>query len=69
MALLRLYTTTGNQDAYDLAHFLEERGNPSGVNGRHFYGVAAQGRGDVPWKRFLSEGQAILVFAGSRANY
>ncbi|QKX55142.1 uncharacterized protein TRUGW13939_02234 [Talaromyces rugulosus] len=52
LALLRLYSMTGNEDAYDLArYFLEERGNPSGVNGRHYFDVEAEERGDVPWKR------------------
>lgn len=52
LALLRLYSVTGNEDSYDLArYFLEERGNPSGVNGRHYFDVEAEARGDAPWKR------------------
>ncbi|KAK9422296.1 hypothetical protein SUNI508_04975 [Seiridium unicorne] len=38
LALLRLYSATGNQDAYDLAkYFLEERGNPTGQDGLLYY--------------------------------
>jgi DUF1680 family protein len=52
LALLRLYSATGNEDAYALArYFLEERGNPSGVNGRHYFDVEAEARGDAPWMR------------------
>ena len=52
LALLRLYSVTGNEDAYALGrYFLEERGNPVGVNGRHYFDVEAEARGDAPWKR------------------
>ncbi|CRG92704.1 Glycosyltransferase-like protein LARGE2 [Talaromyces islandicus] len=52
LALLRLYSMTKHEDAYDLArYFLEERGNPTGVNGRHYFDVEAEKRGDDPWKR------------------
>ncbi|KAI0601635.1 hypothetical protein F4775DRAFT_589403 [Biscogniauxia sp. FL1348] len=52
LALLRLYTVTGNQDAYDLAkYFIEERGNPKGQDGMHYYDWERQQRGDSPWKR------------------
>jgi len=37
LALIRFYTATGNQDAYDLAqYFIEERGNPTGQDGSMF---------------------------------
>lgn len=52
LALLRLYSVTGNRDAYDLArYFLEERGNPKGQDGKHYYDWEAEQRGDSPWKR------------------
>ncbi|KAI1636984.1 hypothetical protein F4809DRAFT_650137 [Biscogniauxia mediterranea] len=52
LALLRLYTVTGNRDAYDLAkYFIEERGNPKGQDGMHYYDWERQQRGDSPWKR------------------
>ncbi|ROW00745.1 hypothetical protein VMCG_06460 [Cytospora schulzeri] len=38
LALLRLYRTTGDIKAYELARFfLTERGNPVGQDGRHYY--------------------------------
>lgn len=50
--MLRLYSATGNQDAYDLAkYFLEERGNPKGQDGKHYYDWEAEQRGESPWKR------------------
>ncbi|KAF2994692.1 hypothetical protein E8E13_002449 [Curvularia kusanoi] len=52
LALLRLYTETGNNDAYKLArYFIEERGNPTGQNGEMFYDWEARQRNDSPWKR------------------
>ena len=52
LALLRLYTATGDSSAYDLArYFVEERGNPTGQNGKQFYDWEAEKRGDSPWKR------------------
>ncbi|CAJ2503319.1 Uu.00g107130.m01.CDS01 [Anthostomella pinea] len=52
LALLRLYTATRNQDAYELAqYFLEERGNPTGQDGMRYYGWERVQRGDSPWKR------------------
>ncbi|KAI1085310.1 glycoside hydrolase family 127 protein [Whalleya microplaca] len=52
LALLRLYTATGNQDAYELArYFVEERGNPKGQDGMLYYEWERQQRGDSPWKR------------------
>ncbi len=52
LALLRLYSVTGLRDAYELArYFLEERGNPKGQDGKHYYACEAERRGDSPWKR------------------
>ncbi len=52
LALLRLHSVTGNEDAYELArYFIEERGNPRGQDGAHFYDWEAHQRGDSPWKR------------------
>ncbi|KAF4812679.1 Non-reducing end beta-L-arabinofuranosidase [Colletotrichum siamense] len=54
LALLRFHAATGSRDAYDLARFfLEERGNPRGQDGQHFYDwEAAVRRDDEPrWKR------------------
>ncbi|KAB5566694.1 hypothetical protein GE09DRAFT_1284443 [Coniochaeta sp. 2T2.1] len=52
LALLRLYSVTGLRDAYDLArYFLEERGNPTGQHGKHYFEWEAEQRGDTPWKR------------------
>ena len=47
LALLRLYHRTQNPKHLDLARFfLTERGNSTGVNGRHYYVVEAEERGD-----------------------
>ncbi len=47
LALLRLHAKTGDPKHLELArYFLEERGNPKGVNGRHYYEVEAELRGD-----------------------
>ncbi|KAF9880933.1 hypothetical protein CkaCkLH20_01975 [Colletotrichum karsti] len=52
LALLRFYSATGSQDAYDLARFfLEERGNPAGQDGKHFYDWEAEQRDEPRWKR------------------
>ena len=52
LALLRLHAATGNEDAYELArYFIEERGNPKGQDGMHFYDWERKQRGDSPWKR------------------
>ncbi|KAH8658976.1 hypothetical protein BGZ61DRAFT_433674 [Ilyonectria robusta] len=52
LALLRLYSATSNQDAYDLAkYFLEERGNPTGQDSKHYYDWETEQRGDNPWAR------------------
>ncbi|KAH9900199.1 glycoside hydrolase family 127 protein [Xylariomycetidae sp. FL2044] len=52
LALLRLYTATGNQDAYDLAKFfIEERGNPKGQEGMRYFEWERRQRGESPWKR------------------
>ena len=47
LALLRLFEKTGDPKHFELArYFLEERGNPNGVDGRHYYEVEAEIRGD-----------------------
>ncbi|GAP83281.1 putative DUF1680 domain protein [Rosellinia necatrix] len=52
LALIRFYSATGNQDAYDLAqYFIEERGNPTGQDGKMYYEWERDQRGDSPWKR------------------
>ncbi|TDZ25655.1 Non-reducing end beta-L-arabinofuranosidase [Colletotrichum orbiculare MAFF 240422] len=52
LALLRVYSATGNRDAYDLARFfLGERGNPAGQAGQHFYDWEAEQRDEPRWKR------------------
>jgi len=52
LAFLRLYAITGSQEAYDLGrYFVEERGNPTGQHGKHYYDWEAEERGDSPWKR------------------
>ncbi|KAF6832561.1 DUF1680 domain-containing protein [Colletotrichum plurivorum] len=52
LALLRFYSATGSRDAYDLARFfLEERGNPTGQDGKHFYDWEAEQRDEPRWRR------------------
>ena len=47
LALLRLYGVTNNSKHLQLArYFITERGNPTGANGRHYYTVEAEARGD-----------------------
>lgn len=47
LALLRLYEKTQDQRHRELAaYFLQERGNPEGQDGRHYYDVEAELRGD-----------------------
>ncbi|KAK1654192.1 hypothetical protein BDP81DRAFT_79343 [Colletotrichum phormii] len=52
LALLRCYSATDNTEAYDLARFfLEERGNPTGQDGKHYYDWEMERRGEPRWKR------------------
>lgn len=53
LALLRLYKTTGDTKAYDLAHFfLTERGNPTGQDDNaHYYDWEMRRRGEEAHKR------------------
>lgn len=52
LALLRLYERTKEQRYLDLASFfLTERGNPTGVQGEHFYTVEARRRGHHAFHR------------------
>ncbi|KAF2460840.1 hypothetical protein BDY21DRAFT_333571 [Lineolata rhizophorae] len=47
LALLRLHQHTENPKHLGLArYFLNERGNPKGVDGRHYYEVEAEARGE-----------------------
>lgn len=46
LALFRLYNLTKQQSHLELAQFfIEERGNPTGNGGRHYYDVEADERG------------------------
>ncbi|KAJ0119356.1 hypothetical protein J7T55_013595 [Diaporthe amygdali] len=52
LALLRLYKTTGDVKAYELARFfLAERGNPTGQDGQHYYDWEMVRRGEEEHKR------------------
>jgi DUF1680 family protein len=47
LALLRLYEKTRDPRHHALAaYFIKERGNPEGQDGRHYYDVEAEARGD-----------------------
>ncbi|KAH7360655.1 hypothetical protein BKA65DRAFT_493710 [Rhexocercosporidium sp. MPI-PUGE-AT-0058] len=47
LALLRLYEKTNAPEHLHLArYFIEERGNPTGQDGRHYYDVESEARGD-----------------------
>ncbi|TGO67440.1 hypothetical protein BOTNAR_0042g00250 [Botryotinia narcissicola] len=49
LALLRLYEKTRDLQHLNLArYFIDERGNPKGQDGRHYYDVEAEVRGDRP---------------------
>lgn len=52
LALLRLYEVTKDPKHLALArYFIDERGNPTGANGRHYYDVEAEERGERPYER------------------
>jgi DUF1680 family protein len=52
LALLRLYERTQQTKHLDLArYFIEERGNPTGQNGRHYYDVELKARGALENER------------------
>ncbi|KAF3031782.1 hypothetical protein E8E11_001447 [Didymella keratinophila] len=52
MALLRLYTETGDGDAYHLArYFIEERGNPTSQEGKMYFDWEVEQKQESPWKR------------------
>lgn len=52
LALLRLHSVTKNPKHLALArYFIDERGDPKGVEGRHFYDWEAERRGEHPYKR------------------
>lgn len=47
LALIRFYKRTGDKKALDLArYFVQERGNPTGADGKHYYDVEASARGE-----------------------
>jgi len=47
LALLHLYERTGNRQHREFAkYFIEERGNPIGQDGKHYYDVEAKRRGE-----------------------
>ncbi|KAA8568340.1 hypothetical protein EYC84_007376 [Monilinia fructicola] len=49
LSLLRLYEKTKDPQHLNLArYFIDERGNPKGQGGRHYYDVEAEERGDRP---------------------
>ena len=52
LALLRLYDFTRNERHLQLArYFIEERGNPTGCEGCHFYDAEAEKRSERPYER------------------
>ncbi|KAL7898779.1 hypothetical protein HDV63DRAFT_397281 [Trichoderma sp. SZMC 28014] len=52
LALLRLYSATKSQEAYEVAqYFLQERGNPSGQHGMHYFDWEALQRKENPYTR------------------
>ena len=52
LALLRLYARTKETKYRDLAmYFIQERGNPTSVNGQHFFDAEAEARGEFPYLR------------------
>jgi hypothetical protein len=52
LALLRLHEVTGNPKHLALGrYFIDERGNPNGVDGKHFYDWEAERRGERPYER------------------
>jgi DUF1680 family protein len=52
LALLRLHETTKNPKHLALAeYFIDERGSPAGQDGRHYYDVEAEARGDREHER------------------
>ncbi|WZH45700.1 uncharacterized protein QYS62_006768 [Fusarium acuminatum] len=52
LALFRLYQATGNKDAYELSkYFLEERGDPKGQDGQHYFEWESKQRGQSLYHR------------------
>lgn len=61
LALLRLFELTGNDTPLKVARFfIEERGNPKGQDGRHFYDVESEERGDnsKEWPAYYPEARS-----------
>lgn len=52
LALLRLYDKTGDKKYLALGkYFIEERGNPKGQGGKHYYDVEREARGESEQER------------------
>ncbi|KAF2718837.1 glycoside hydrolase family 127 protein [Polychaeton citri CBS 116435] len=52
LALFRLSKATGSREAYELSrYFIEERGNPKGQDGEHYYEWEREQRSESSWKR------------------
>lgn len=52
LALLRFYEKTQNPNHLALAkYFLEERGNPTGQDGKHYYEAEAEERGERKYEK------------------
>lgn len=52
LALLRLYEKTKDVKHLDLArYFIEERGNPAGQDGQHYYDMEGKRRGDRDYEK------------------
>jgi DUF1680 family protein len=63
LALLRLYQRTQDPKHLKLAtYFITERGNPTGVDGRHYYVVEAERRGESPHLRMAYWGEASALW-------
>jgi DUF1680 family protein len=63
LALLRLYRVTNDEKHLKLAKFfIEERGNPTGSNKRHYYDVEAEVRGE-------NEHEAPMYYPASRSYW
>ena len=50
LSLLRLYDRTKDQKHLDLARYFLLEGNPKGEDGRHYYDVEAERRGEANWR-------------------
>ncbi|OQV11147.1 hypothetical protein CLAIMM_15031 [Cladophialophora immunda] len=63
LALLRLYHRTQNPEHLELAKFfITERGNPTGIDGSHYYHFEAKRRGEEPHVRMPFWGEADALW-------